>query len=178
VHNEIVINELSTLGMITVNSIDEIPDGSRVLFSAHGVSPKIHKIAQKKNLKVIDTTCPFVLKIHQWVKKLEQSGVPIVLIGKKGHAEIQGTLGQLNNLKNVFVVSDVLDVQKLPDMDEVGVAMQTTLGVLETHEIVESLKKRFSKVLIQNGICQATTERQNAVLNAKFRAFYFGTNKQ
>ena len=165
VHNKQVVDGYKQKGVRFVECLDGIPESSCVVLSAHGGADSIRTLAQQK-YQVIDTTCPFVLKNHLWVKKLEAQGVPIVLIGKKMHPEIQGTLGQLKNLNNVFVVSNVQEIEQLPDMPIIGVAMQTTLGVLDTAEMMNVLKNKYEKILFQNGICQATSERQQAVLNA------------
>lgn len=165
VHNKKIIHDYENQGVCFVEHLENVADASNVILSAHGVGKKVEEYA-KEHFNVTDTTCPFVSRIHRWVEKLESQNLPIVLIGKRGHTEIIGTLGRLKNPDNAFVVSDVADVALLPDMQEIGVAMQTTLGVDDTDKIVQALKEKFKTVHLQNGICQATTLRQNAVKQA------------
>ena len=165
VHNKKIIQDYEAKGVRFVENLDNVADGENVVLSAHGVGFEIEKNARKR-FNVTDTTCPFVIRIHQWVEKLESDNIPIVLIGKVGHAEIAGTLGRLKNPQNAFIISNLEQVNTLPDFPCIGVAMQTTLSVDDTKQIVQALMKKFTKVLLQNGICQATTERQNAVKEA------------
>ena len=165
VHNKKIIQDYENKGVRFVENLDDIEDGTNVVLSAHGVGQRTEKIAKEK-FNVTDTTCPFVMRIHRWVEKLESDNIPIVLIGKARHAEFIGTLGRLKNLQNVFIVSTIKDVDRLPNMPCIGVAMQTTLGVDDTEQIILALKAKFKTVYLQNGICQATTERQNAVKEA------------
>ena len=165
VHNKKIIQDYEAKGVRFVENLDDVADGENIVLSAHGVGFEVEKTARKR-FNVTDTTCPFVIRIHQWVEKLESDNIPIVLIGKVGHAETIGTLGRLKNPKKAFVISKAEDVDNLPDMEAAGVAMQTTLSVDDTKQIVQALKNKFKTVYLQNGICQATTERQNAVKEA------------
>jgi 4-hydroxy-3-methylbut-2-enyl diphosphate reductase len=165
VHNKKIIQDYEAKGVRFVENLDDVADGENIVLSAHGVGEETEKNARQR-FNVTDTTCPFVSKIHRWVQKLESDNIPIVLIGKPGHAEMLGTLGRIKNPQNVFIVSKTEDVDNLPDMEAVGVAMQTTLSVDDTKQIVQALKNKFKTVYLQNGICQATTERQNAVKEA------------
>ena len=165
VHNKKIIQDYEKKGVRFVENLDGIENGTNVVLSAHGVGYEVERLAKEK-FNIVDTTCPFVKRIHLWVEKLEKQRIPIVLIGKAGHAEIVGTLGRLKNLQNVFIISVLEEVENLPSMPCIGIAMQTTLGVDDTKQIILALKKKFKKVHLQNGICQATTERQNAVKEA------------
>jgi 4-hydroxy-3-methylbut-2-enyl diphosphate reductase len=165
VHNKQIIQKYIEQGVRFVENLDDLAEGTELVLSAHGVSYFIEKYA-KNHFKVTDTTCPFVARIHSWVEKLEHQNLPIVLIGKPGHAEVKGILGRLKNPDNAFIVSDVAGVGLLPQMPEIGVAMQTTLSVDETKDIIFALKQKFKTVHLQNGICQATTQRQEAVKQA------------
>lgn len=166
VHNDFVINSFKQRGAIFVNNIDDIPDGETVVISAHGVGKEIYKRAKEKKLKVIDTTCPFVKKSHLFAQKLEQKKLPIILIGKKEHAEIIGTIGQLENLHNVHVVSDINDIEKLPFLEYAGTATQTTLSQTETTELIKQLSKKIPHLEMQSHVCKASQERQQAVKDA------------
>ena len=165
VHNKNVMEGYVKKGFRFTESVSDIPAGSHVVISAHGIGQNIED-ELKKNFVVSDTTCPFVKKIHYWVRQLAQKQIPIILIGKKNHAEVIGIKGQIEKYQNIFIVSNTDDIGLLPDFDSVGVATQTTLSLDDVREIVNRIKKKYKTVFFQNGVCQATQERQEAVKNA------------
>ena len=166
IHNKIFMKGLEQTGMIKVDSIDEIPDGSVVMFSAHGVSPQIIDKAEKKELTIIEATCPIVKSIQNEVKKEADAGKKIIIIGNRAHAEIVALLGCANN-KNVFVVYNEMDIDLLPDFsnDEVVYFTQTTLDCSRVEDVIKRLKAKISNINsnAQNNVCYATRERQEAV---------------
>ena len=166
VHNQAVVFKYKQRGFIFVDDLSFVPKGSTLVFSAHGVSKKIEEEARKKNLNIIDTTCPFVKRVHNWVIQLEQDHRTIILIGKKNHAEIIGTAGQVKDTNKIFIVSNQEDVVQLPEFDKVGITTQTTLSQDETKNIIETIKQKYNNCLLQSGICQATTQRQKALKQA------------
>ncbi|MGN1091209.1 MAG: 4-hydroxy-3-methylbut-2-enyl diphosphate reductase [Alphaproteobacteria bacterium] len=166
VHNQAVVFKYKQRGFIFVDDLSFVPKGSTLVFSAHGVSKKIEEEARKKNLNIIDTTCPFVKRVHNWVIQLEQDHRTIILIGKKNHAEIIGTAGQVKDTNKIFIVSNQEDVAQLPEFDKVGITTQTTLSQDETKNIIETIKQKYNNCLLQSGICQATTQRQKALKQA------------
>jgi 4-hydroxy-3-methylbut-2-enyl diphosphate reductase len=165
VHNKHVVDELREAGAIFVEELEEVPQGARAIFSAHGVSPKVRREAKVRQLQVIDATCPLVTKVHLEAVKFARDGYTIVLIGHKDHDEVIGTLGEAP--ERTFLVSTVADVDRLvvPDPARVSYLTQTTLSLDETRDIVVRLKERFP--LIQGppaqDICYATENRQMAV---------------
>jgi 4-hydroxy-3-methylbut-2-enyl diphosphate reductase len=165
VHNKHVVDELRASGAIFVDELHEVPEGMRVIFSAHGVSPAVREAAKARNLKVIDATCPLVTKVHIEAVKFARKGFTIVLIGHKDHDEVEGTLGEAPD--STVLVENVEDVDKLqiPDPSKVAYITQTTLSLDETIDIVKRLQERFP--LIQGphaqDICYATENRQVAV---------------
>lgn len=166
IHNKIFIKQLEEKGIIKVDSLDDIPDGSVVMFSAHGVSPQVVQKAEEKELTIVDGTCPIVKSIQNEVKKEAEAGKKIILIGNRSHAEIIALLGCAGN-KDVFVVYDEVDVDLLPDFsnDEVVYFTQTTLDTSLVDAVVKKLKEKIPhiKSTSQNNICYATKERQDAV---------------
>ncbi|HDD70786.1 MAG TPA: 4-hydroxy-3-methylbut-2-enyl diphosphate reductase [Candidatus Woesearchaeota archaeon] len=164
VHNPFVVDDFRRKGVVFVESIEEVPDKSVVVFSAHGVSPKVRKRAEEKNLKVVDATCPLVELVHKKVRDYHARGFSIIYVGKKGHVEVEGVLGE----SPLFVVSSVEDVDGLQVGDGFGskgvvCLTQTTLSVDDTAEIIQKLKQRFPDIVLDGGICNATQERQDAV---------------
>jgi 4-hydroxy-3-methylbut-2-enyl diphosphate reductase len=165
VHNKHVVDELREAGAIFVEELEEVPQGARAIFSAHGVSPEVRREAKLRQLQVIDATCPLVTKVHLEAVKFARDGYTIVLIGHKDHDEVIGTLGEAP--ERTFLVSTVADVDRLvvPDPARVSYLTQTTLSLDETRDIVIRLKERFP--LIQGppaqDICYATENRQMAV---------------
>jgi 4-hydroxy-3-methylbut-2-enyl diphosphate reductase len=165
VHNRFVVEHFKQRGVIFVNELDEVPDGATVIFSAHGVSPAVREMARKKNLRVIDATCPLVTKVHLEAIKFTQEGYSIILIGHEGHEEVEGTIGEAPHC--TYLVQSVEDVERLqvPDPEKVAYLTQTTLSVDDTAEIVAALKRKFPKIVgpRTDDICYATQNRQNAV---------------
>ena len=161
VHNPNVVNSLEEKGAMTVEDVDEIPEGSTVVFSAHGSPPEDFAKAKKRNLNVIDATCPLVTKVHNEAIKYANDGRRLVLVGHKGHQEVKGTMGQTD----MFLVNDRNELV-MPNWDEdtpVTVLTQTTLSVDDTKRSIEEIKSKFSDVIVRNDLCYATTSRQAAV---------------
>lgn len=165
VHNQHVVSRLKEKGAIFTENLEEIPPGSRIIFSAHGVSPTIRKQARARNLKVIDATCPLVTKVHLEAVRFSQKGYSIILVGHKGHVEVEGTFGEAP--KNTKVIETAQEVARLqvPDDSKVVVLTQTTLSMDDTKEIITALRKRFPKLIEppKEDICYATQNRQTAV---------------
>ncbi|MCS3921004.1 4-hydroxy-3-methylbut-2-enyl diphosphate reductase [Fervidibacter sacchari] len=165
VHNRFVVERLKQRGVIFVNELDEVPDGATVIFSAHGVSPTVREMARRKNLRVIDATCPLVTKVHLEAIRFAQQGYSIILIGHEGHEEVEGTMGEAPHC--TYLVQSVEDVERLqvPNPEKVAYLTQTTLSVDDTAEIVAALKRKFPKIVgpRTDDICYATQNRQNAV---------------
>ena len=163
VHNRYVVENLSKRDVVFVDSIEEIPDGSVCVFSAHGVSPQIVELAESKRLRVIDATCPLVTKVHLEAVRFSRDDYSLVLIGHPGHEEVEGTMGEAP----MQLVSSVEDVARLevPNPDRVMYLTQTTLSLDDVAEIIDALKKRFPSVKspAKDDICYATQNRQNAV---------------
>ncbi len=162
VHNPYVVAELERKGAITVETVEEIPPGSRVVFSAHGSPPEDFQQAKERGLQVIDAVCPLVTKVHNEAKKYRSEGKKVLLVGHRGHQEVRGTMGQVD-----MTLIDDADSPDLPDWDsdtEVAVLTQTTLSVGDTAQSIGAIKGRFPDALIRNDICYATTNRQSAVL--------------
>src|SRR5579863_1317901 len=167
VHNRYVVNELADKGAIFVHEIDDVPDGQRVIYSAHGVSPAVRERSTGRGLKVIDATCPLVTKVHIEAVKFAKQGYSLILIGHRDHDEIEGTLGEAPDVTQV--VSNAKEVASLqvPDPDHVAYLTQTTLSLDEARDIIHALKLKFPNIVgpyfLDN---TATTEnRQVAVRN-------------
>jgi 4-hydroxy-3-methylbut-2-en-1-yl diphosphate reductase len=165
VHNKHVVDELRAAGACFVEELVEVPEGSRVIFSAHGVAPSVRRQAQDRRLKVIDATCPLVTKVHLEAVRFVHQGYSIVLIGHKDHDEVIGTLGEAPG--SSFLVETLEDVDRLevPDPTRVRYLTQTTLSLDETRELVERLQQRFPHLQgpAAQDICYATQNRQAAV---------------
>ena len=165
VHNRHVVSELEKRGAIFVDSEDEVPEGATLVFSAHGVSPAVRANSEARHLEVIDATCPLVTKVHIEAKRFDRGGRRIVLVGHRGHEEIEGTAGEAPD--STIVVESVEEVEALPfDRDEpLAYLTQTTLSVDDTLQIVEALRNRFSDIAEprSDDICYATQNRQVAV---------------
>jgi 4-hydroxy-3-methylbut-2-enyl diphosphate reductase len=165
VHNAYVVNDLRAKGAIFVDELSEVPAGATVIFSAHGVSPAVRDEAAERGLNVFDATCPLVTKVHVEVVKMRREGMHIVMIGHKGHPEVEGTMGQApEGMQLVETVADVAGID-LPTDAKIAYVTQTTLSVDETREIVEALKKKFPHISQpkKQDICYATQNRQDAV---------------
>ena len=165
VHNKHVVQRLRDDGAVFVENVDEIPEGSHVIYSAHGVAPEVRRRAEKRNLKVLDATCPLVTKVHGEAKRYSEKKHTIILIGHQDHAEVQGTVGEAP--ERIIVVGSVEEVAslKVEDENKIGYITQTTLSMDDTSEIIDILKKRFPKIQgpAKDDICYATQNRQNAV---------------
>lgn len=166
VHNKFVVEDLKKKGAIFVEEISDIPEGSLVIFSAHGVSDKVEEDAKNKNLKIIDATCPLVSKVHREAKRYEEQDYEIILIGHKGHPEVEGTSGRVK--KPVILVSDEIEAQnvKIENPHKIAYVTQTTLSVDDTKKIANVLEERFPEMqrgLATKDICYATQNRQDAV---------------
>ncbi|MDP3974522.1 MAG: 4-hydroxy-3-methylbut-2-enyl diphosphate reductase [bacterium] len=166
VHNRRVVSDFEKKGAIFVEDIHQIPDGSRVVFSAHGSPPEFYEIAKQKNFKLFDAMCPLVLKVHIEAKKYASGGYYIFYIGHRGHPEPEGVMGNVknNSIKLIGSETEALNV-KPPQEDRLIVLTQTTLSFDDTKKIIETLKKRFSKLILPPAfdICYATQNRQVAV---------------
>lgn len=168
VHNRSVVSRLEKMGAIFTDEIEDIPIGSVVIFSAHGVSKQVRKEAKSRNLKVFDATCPLVTKVHMEVARCSRLGLECLLIGHKGHPEVEGTMGQYDNpAGKMYIVEDIKDAEKINIEKEFSChyVTQTTLSVDDTKEILSVLKRRFPGIQgpKKEDICYATTNRQNAV---------------
>ena len=165
VHNTFVVNDLKNKGAIFIENLDDVPPGATWVFSAHGVSRAIQHDAQKRGFKIFDATCPLVTKVHVEVAKLHKLGYEFIMIGHKGHPEVEGTMGQLET--GIHLVEDLADVASIrPQQSErLAVVTQTTLSVDDTAEIMAAVKAHFPLVREpkQQDICYATQNRQNAV---------------
>jgi 4-hydroxy-3-methylbut-2-enyl diphosphate reductase len=165
VHNRFVVEELSAKGAVFVDEVDEVPDGQRVIYSAHGVAPEVREASELRGLRVIDATCPLVTKVHVEAVRFAKEGYSLVLIGHRDHDEVIGTLGEAPAATQV--VSSVAEVERLeiPDPTRVAYLTQTTLSLDETAGIVEALRKKFPLIKgpAAADICYATQNRQTAV---------------
>ncbi len=165
VHNTHVVRELGARGALFVDRVDEVPSGSLLIFSAHGVSPKERRLAKQRGLRVVDATCPLVTKVHMEARRFAKEGKTILLVGHEGHEEVVGTMGEApEHIRLVISVRDVEKV-KVEDPEKVAVITQTTLSLDETREVMEAVKARFPKAVTpaKKDICYATTNRQTAV---------------
>lgn len=165
VHNRHVVDELREAGAVFVEELDEVPEGARVIFSAHGIAPAVREQARERRLEVIDATCPLVTKVHLEAQRFASRGFTIVLIGHGGHDEVIGTLGEAPQC--TYLVSSPADVDRLdpPDPERIAYLTQTTLSLDETRDIVARLKERFPAIQgpPAQDICYATENRQTAV---------------
>jgi len=169
VHNKFVVNGLRERGAVFVDELDEVPDDSIVIFSAHGVSQAVRLEAAKRGLKVFDATCPLVTKVHLEVSRYSASGSECILIGHKGHPEVEGTMGQYDhsNGGNIYLVEDEQDVAALEVKNPAALyfVTQTTLSMDDTAKVIEALRAKFEKIEgpRKDDICYATQNRQDAV---------------
>jgi 4-hydroxy-3-methylbut-2-enyl diphosphate reductase len=170
VHNSYVITNLKEKGAIFVNNIEKIPSGSHVVFSAHGVSKTIRVSADKFNLIPIDATCPLVTKVHKEVRRLHTDNYHIIMIGHKGHPEVEGTMGQIekNSPKaSIHLIESIDDINSLPiiSTEKVSYVSQTTLSVDDTSKMIDALKVKFPNIKEpkSSDICYATQNRQDSV---------------
>jgi 4-hydroxy-3-methylbut-2-enyl diphosphate reductase len=165
VHNTYVVNDLKAKGAIFIEELADVPPGATLIFSAHGVSRAIHDEAQARGFRIFDATCPLVTKVHVELAKLHKEGYEFIMVGHKGHPEVEGTMGQLDS--GIHLVEDVADVAQVQpaQTDLLAVVTQTTLSVDDAAEIVAAVKARFPQVREpkQQDICYATQNRQDAV---------------
>ncbi|MCX7214947.1 MAG: 4-hydroxy-3-methylbut-2-enyl diphosphate reductase [Burkholderiales bacterium] len=165
VHNRYVVDELSAKGAIFVEDLAEVPPGSHLVFSAHGVSRAVKVEADSRGLNVFDATCPLVTKVHVEVAKMRAEGMEIVMIGHHGHPEVEGTMGQSDD--GMYLIETIEDIEQLQvrDPNRLAYVTQTTLSVDDTAGIIDALKRRFPNVAEpkKSDICYATTNRQQAV---------------
>jgi 4-hydroxy-3-methylbut-2-enyl diphosphate reductase len=165
VHNRHVVDALRAKGAVFVEDPREVPPGSLLVFSAHGVSPAVRQAAEEQGLRAIDATCPLVTKVHVEAQRFARGGHEIVLVGHAGHVEVEGTMGHAAG--RIRLVETPEDVAELPalDGDRLAVLTQTTLSVDDTREVTEALRARFPNVRLprKDDICYATQNRQNAV---------------
>ena len=165
VHNKFVVHALEERGAIFVDEVEEIPEGSTVVFSAHGVAPVVHEEAAARNLKTIDATCPLVTKVHAEARRFANEGYQILLVGHEGHEEVVGTMGEAPD--SMVLVEDSADAERVdvPENERLVWLSQTTLSVDETLATVGALKERFPHLVSppSDDICDATQNRQAAV---------------
>lgn len=161
VHNPHVVSSLEREGAVTVEDVDEIPEGSTVVFSAHGSPPEDFSKARERKLRVIDATCPLVTKVHNEAQKYAKEGRKVILVGHRGHQEVKGTMGQTEML----LVDDreEIDLSSLGSAESVVILTQTTLSVDDTEQSISKIKAQFDDVVVRNDLCYATTNRQAAV---------------
>ncbi len=170
VHNQYVINDLKTKGAIFIEDLSDVPKGAHVIFSAHGISKAIREEAKSRELIPIDATCPLVTKVHVEVNKMLNQGMDIIMIGHKGHPEVEGTMGQIekhHTTRKMFLIETIEDVKYLTvdNPDKMAYVTQTTLSIDDTQAMIEALKKKYPNIQgpKSDDICYATQNRQDAV---------------
>jgi 4-hydroxy-3-methylbut-2-enyl diphosphate reductase len=165
VHNRFVVEELQGKGAIFVDSVDEVPNGERVIYSAHGVSPEVRDASKSRRLRVIDATCPLVTKVHVEAVKFAKEGYSLILIGHRDHDEVIGTLGEAPLVTQVVGSPEQVASLEVPDPNRVAYLTQTTLSLDETRDIIHALRRRFPGIQgpAAQDICYATENRQVAV---------------
>ena len=165
VHNLHVVDSFKKMGVKFVSTLDEVPEGAVLVLSAHGVSQQIREESMRKGLTVVDATCPLVTKVHLEIQRYDKSGYQVILVGHKGHREVEGSMGQISN--PVILVQSVQDVQNIqvPSATKLAYVTQTTLSIDDTADIINALKLRFPEIVGPNlrDICYATHNRQVAV---------------
>lgn len=167
VHNSYVVSDLAKKGAIFVNELDEVPEGARVIYSAHGVSPAVRERAKERGLKVIDATCPLVTKVHVEAIKFAKQGFSLVLVGHRDHEEVEGTQGEAPTVTQVVSTVEEVKALVVPDPNKVAYLTQTTLSLDEARYMIEALKVKFPNIVGPHAqdICYATENRQTAVKN-------------
>jgi len=165
VHNRFVVEELQEKGAIFVDSVEEVPPGERVIYSAHGVSPEVRAASRQRNLRVIDATCPLVTKVHVEAVKFAKEGYSLILIGHRDHDEVIGTLGEAPVVTQVVGSPEEVEPLTVPDPTRVAYLTQTTLSLDETKDIIAALRQKFPQITGPHAqdICYATENRQVAV---------------
>jgi 4-hydroxy-3-methylbut-2-en-1-yl diphosphate reductase len=165
VHNKYVVDDLRERGAVFIDDLDQVPKGATLIFSAHGVPPQVKADAAARGLHIFDATCPLVTKVHVEVVKMHQEGFHIVMIGHKGHPEVEGTMGQVGDGMNLVEKLSDVESLNLPADIKIAYVTQTTLSIDETLEIVQALKEKFPQIAQpkKQDICYATQNRQDAV---------------
>ena len=169
VHNRYVVDDLKAKGAIFVDELDQVPDDQHVIFSAHGVSRAVKEEAQRRGLRVFDATCPLVTKVHMEVTRYSNQGIETILIGHKGHPEVEGTMGQYDFSQggDIYLVESVEDVKRLPvkNPEQLRFVTQTTLSMDDTARVIDALHQAFPAIQgpRKDDICYATQNRQDAV---------------
>jgi 4-hydroxy-3-methylbut-2-enyl diphosphate reductase len=165
VHNRHVVEQLREQGAIFTEDLNEIPAGSLVIFSAHGISPTVREEARSRGLRSLDATCPLVTKVHREALRYARAGHRIVLVGHRGHVEVEGTLGHAPNRMSLVETLEDVAALDIPEGEPLALLTQTTLSLDDTREIMTALQQRFPTILLPNkdDICYATQNRQNAV---------------
>ena len=165
VHNAYVVNDLKRKGAVFVEELDEVPAGATVIFSAHGVSQAVRHEAEQRGLNVFDATCPLVTKVHVEVSKMREKGLEIVMIGHKGHPEVEGTMGQSAGGMHLVETPEDVAALNVADPGKLAYVTQTTLSVDDDARVVEALRARFPNIVgpKKDDICYATQNRQDAV---------------
>jgi 4-hydroxy-3-methylbut-2-enyl diphosphate reductase len=169
VHNQYVVNDLKNKGAIFVEDLDQVPDGNHVIFSAHGVSRAVQEEARRRGLSVFDATCPLVTKVHMEVSRYSRQGIETILIGHRGHPEVEGTMGQYDSSQGgeIYLVESSQDVRKLEiqNPQELRFVTQTTLSKDDTAVVIDTLYECFPRIQgpKKDDICYATQNRQDAV---------------
>ena len=165
VHNRFVVEELSAKGAVFVEEVDEVPDGQMVIYSAHGVAPEVREASKRRQLRVLDATCPLVTKVHVEAVRFAKEGYSLILIGHRDHDEVIGTLGEAPAVTQVVGSVDDVDEISVPDPSRVAYLTQTTLSLDETAGIISALRKKFPLIKgpAAHDICYATQNRQTAV---------------
>ena len=178
VHNKVVVEDLRNRGAVFIEEIDEIPDDSLVIFSAHGVSSEVEETTKARNLNFFDATCPLVTKVHMEVRKHAKANRDIILIGHEGHPEVEGTMGRHINSENssIYLVQDENDALNIniKNNESLALVTQTTLSVDETISIIDILRNRFPNIEVpkKDDICYATQNRQDAVKQLALESDY------
>lgn len=172
VHNRFVVEDLQAKGAIFVDSVDEVPSGERVIYSAHGVSPEVRDSSKMRSLRVIDATCPLVTKVHVEAVKFAKEGYSLILIGHRDHDEVVGTLGEAPTVTQVVGSPEEVESLIVPDPNRVAYLTQTTLSLDETTDIIAALKAKFPNIKgpAAQDICYATENRQTAVKHVSSEA--------
>jgi 4-hydroxy-3-methylbut-2-enyl diphosphate reductase len=165
IHNRFVVDQLKAKGVVFVDEIDDIPDGSITIFSAHGVSDKVENEASERELPVIDATCPLVKKVHRQVAKFEKLGCEIVLIGHRGHPEVEGTAGRSKSSVHIVTNSAEVEQLEIQNPEKVAYVTQTTLSVDDAQKTIDALRSKFPAIKSPStdDICFASQNRQQAV---------------